>query len=54
MSEPIYEDLVWERVVREEPRPCGCPVDYHLADCPILTSEPDEPPDPDDWYEGDY
>ena len=35
-------------------RPCGCPEDYHLADCPILTSryeieEPgedfdDEPP----------
>jgi hypothetical protein len=34
-------------------RPCGCPWDYHLADCPIRTSRysSDDAPDPDDWYE---
>lgn len=29
---------------------CGCPEDYHMADCPIRTSASDQqdPPDPDD------
>lgn len=29
-------------------RPCGCPDDYHLADCGIVTVS-DDPPDEDDW-----
>jgi hypothetical protein len=27
---------------------CGCPSDYHMADCPILTDRYDEPPEPKD------
>lgn len=31
-------------------RPCGCPHDGHLADCPIITSRFDDPPElDDDW-----
>ena len=30
-------------------RPCGCE-DYHLADCPLLTGEPQDAPEPDDDY----
>lgn len=40
-------------ITRDQPedRPCGCPEDYHLADCPIRTGEvqDDEPPEQDDW-----
>jgi hypothetical protein len=38
-------------------RPCGCPEDYHLSDCPILTSryEDEDPGDLQDrFYDGDY
>lgn len=27
--------------------PCGCE-DYHLADCPLLTGDPQDAPDPED------
>lgn len=28
--------------------PCGCE-DYHLADCPLLTGEPQDAPEPEEW-----
>ena len=31
-------------------RDCGCPMDYHLYDCPIRTFDPFEPADPDTFY----
>jgi len=38
----------------DERRPCGCFIEYHLADCPILTErhEP-EPPEPADFTDPD-
>lgn len=33
--------------------PCGC-VDYHMADCPLMTDRfggHDDPPEPDDDYD---
>ena len=33
---------------------CGCPEDYHLADCPLMNPPQDEPPDPDDFDDWRY
>lgn len=33
-----------EPVSQETDRPCGCPADYHLSDCPILTDRGDTEP----------
>ena len=32
----------------EEAMGCGCPPDYHMADCPIRTGGSDDAPDPDE------
>lgn len=37
------ELLESNREDEERDRPCGCPHDYHLADCEILTSRYDAP-----------
>lgn len=35
-------------------RTCGCPEDYHLADCPIFTSRSSyDSEDVDDFYDRD-
>lgn len=35
-----YEDEGWED---DDRRSCGCPSDYHMSDCPLVTvSYPDE------------
>lgn len=46
----IHKSDAEDEDVEEEPesRPCGCPWDYHLADCPILTDRGDYPPEPYD------
>ena len=29
---------------------CGCPEDYHMADCPLMSPPSDDPPyDDEDW-----
>lgn len=33
-----------------EQRPCGCPMDYHMADCPHLTDRGSYPPEPEEDY----
>src|SRR6266566_3653033 len=30
-------DCGWEEDPSGDERACGCPLDYHLADCPIIT-----------------
>lgn len=39
MQELPNPDAESEDSVDDEPsyRPCGCPLDYHLSDCPIIT-----------------
>ena len=37
------DQLESDREDEERDRPCGCPPDYHMADCEILTSRYDAP-----------
>lgn len=30
-------------------RSCGCPIEYHLADCPIIAPAYDDPYDDESW-----
>lgn len=40
----------------DTPQSCGCPIDYHMADCPRLTDRysQGDPPEPDDDYNPDH
>lgn len=36
-KEPFIKEVDWKDSINDR-RSCGCPLDYHLSDCPILTS----------------